>query len=312
MSCPKVAIIILNWNGLDDTAECVESLKKLTYEDYRVVVVDNGSTGNDVGVLRERFGDYIHIIENDKNYGFAEGSNIGIQYSMTTLSPDYILLLNNDTVVDPEMLTELVKAAESRVNVGLVGPQIYPYNRIDTKSPRGNTTNQQIMQPLPVVDKIELTLLLKICLPSAIWEENPGLIWLNGCALLIKTTIVEKIGFLYSGYFAYYEETEYCFRCVKAGFRLILVPTALLWHKGGATTSKVEGFSNYFMTRNQFLFVARNSNVRGLFLYLLYFVLLRGPITAFYCILRNDPKSLSIFCRAAFGGMRTVLTKRYR
>lgn len=312
MSCPEVAIIILNWNGLNDTAECVESLKKLNYENYKVIVVDNGSAGNDVQTLRERFGDYVHIIENDKNYGFAEGNNIGIRYALTTLSPDYVLLLNNDTVVDPEMLTELVKAAESDVNIVLVGPKIYPYTGINTRSPEENIIDQRNLHPLllTLIDTFELSLLCNTVLQSEIPQAYLGAFWLKGCALLMKTTVIEKMGLLYSGYFAFYEETEYCFRCLKAGFTLIEVPTALLWHKGGATAAKVPGLAFYLTTRNQFLFVARNSNMRGLLRYFGYFVFFRGPLTAYYYIFRNDLKSLGIFCRAVFDGIRYVITKQ--
>ena len=85
---PKVAIIILNWNGLEDTIECLESLKKMSYTNYDVIVVDNGSEGNDVEVLRDKYGEWAHIIENDKNYGYAEGNNIGLKYALKNSNPD--------------------------------------------------------------------------------------------------------------------------------------------------------------------------------------------------------------------------------
>ena len=125
MKSPKVSIIILNWNGLNDTVECLESLDKVTYPDYQVIVVDNGSTGGDARTLRERFGDYVHIIENDKNYGYTGGVNIGIKYALNNLAADYILLLNNDTIVDPEFLTKMVELAESDNSIGIVGAGVY-------------------------------------------------------------------------------------------------------------------------------------------------------------------------------------------
>ena len=128
MNYPKVSIIILNWNGLEDTIECLESLKKITHPNYEVIVVDNGSEGNDAQMLQERFGDYIHIIRNDKNYGFAGGANIGMRYVLNNSAADYVLLLNNDTVVDPEFLTELVKVAEADPAIGITGGKIYYYD----------------------------------------------------------------------------------------------------------------------------------------------------------------------------------------
>ena len=107
----KVSIIILNWNKYEETIECLDSLRNITYPNYNIILVDNGSEGPDVKILGERYGNYINIIKNDKNYGFAEGCNIGLRYALSNKNPDYVLLLNNDTIVDPNFLTELVKVA---------------------------------------------------------------------------------------------------------------------------------------------------------------------------------------------------------
>ena len=128
MSYPRVGIIILNWNGIADTVECLESVKKITYPKYDVVLVDNGSTGDDAEVLKEKYGDYIHLLCNSENLGFAGGVDVGLRYAMGTIHPAYFLLLNNDTVVAPDFLDELVKVAESDETIGIVGPRIYYYD----------------------------------------------------------------------------------------------------------------------------------------------------------------------------------------
>jgi len=119
MSPPKVCIIVLNWNGLSDTVECLESLRKLGYSNYGVIVVDNASKGDDVEVLKQRYGGYVYLIKNDRNYGFAEGNNIGIRYALGNLKPDYYFLLNNDTVVAPDVLDELVAVGERDDRIGV-------------------------------------------------------------------------------------------------------------------------------------------------------------------------------------------------
>ena len=136
---PRVCIIILNWNGLEDTVECLGSLNKITYPNYEIIVVDNGSRGNDAELLKQRCGDYIHVIENDKNYGFAEGCNIGMRYAIEERA-DYFLLLNNDTVVDSIFLDELIKTAENDI-AGIVGPAIYFYDSPDEIQSRGGIVN---------------------------------------------------------------------------------------------------------------------------------------------------------------------------
>src|SRR3989344_4022189 len=124
---PRVSIIILNWNGVNDTIECLDSLKEITYPNYEIIIVDNGSKWDDVKILSKKFGKYIRIIKNDKNYGFAEGNNIAIRKVMEENKSKYVLLLNNDTVVDKKFLDELVKTGESDEKIGIVGPIIYNY-----------------------------------------------------------------------------------------------------------------------------------------------------------------------------------------
>lgn len=125
-----VAIIILNWNGWKDTIECLKSLNNLNYKNYEVIVVDNGSTDNSVEKIKE----YIEnkpkfkLIANEKNLGFAGGNNIGIRYALNN-EFEYILLLNNDTVVDENFLKPMVELLESSDDIGFVGPKTYFYDK---------------------------------------------------------------------------------------------------------------------------------------------------------------------------------------
>ena len=121
---PRVSVVILNWNGQRDTTECLESLITVTYLNYGVILVDNASEGEDVRILREKYGDYLHIIQNNQNYGFAKGNNIGIRIALQD-NPAYVFLLNNDTVVDPRFLDELVGVAEADRTVGIACPLRY-------------------------------------------------------------------------------------------------------------------------------------------------------------------------------------------
>jgi GT2 family glycosyltransferase len=294
---PKVSIIILNWNGLEDTTECLESLKKITYSNYEVVVVDNGSQGNDAQVLRERFGDYIHVIENDRNYGFAEGNNIGMRYALANFNPDYILLLNNDTVVNADFLTELVKAAEGDVKIGIAGPKIYSYAEPDKISFIGGKINWWNVE-IPPVNQID----------TGQFDELREVDLVIGCALLIKRTLVEEIGLLYPGYFAYYEEAEWCLKCRKAGYRVVYVPTAKLWHKLSSTAGKIDGFSWYYMTRNRFIFMKRNLPKLQFVLSLAYFFLWPFMFTTVFLLIRQKNLGLlKTFYKGIRDGIGSIL-----
>lgn len=235
MDYPKVSIIILNWNGLEDTVECLESLKKVTYPNYKVVVVDNGSEGDDVRILREKFGDYIHIVQNDKNYGFAEGNNIGMRYALTNLHPDYMLLLNNDTVVAPDFLGELVRAGESTPEIAILGPKIYYY---DFRG-RNNViwcAGGKIWWWHPWV--YQVIGMNADDLPQ--YQTITNVDWIPGTAMMLKSYVIEELSFLNSQYFFGHEDVEYCIRARKHGFKTLYVPGARIWHKVGMSRKKYD------------------------------------------------------------------------
>ncbi|MGP8012425.1 MAG: glycosyltransferase family 2 protein, partial [Halobacteriota archaeon] len=120
---PKVAIVVLNWNGKRDTVECLASLNEIDYSNYEILLVDNGSTDGSQKYFRAQYPE-IELIENEMNLGFAEGNNVGIRHAMNGRA-DYVLLLNNDTFVHPKFLSELVRVAEGGSRIGFVGPKIY-------------------------------------------------------------------------------------------------------------------------------------------------------------------------------------------
>lgn len=226
MYYPKVSIVIVNWNGLVDTIECLESLKKITYPNYEVTVVDNGSESNDGQLLKEKFGNYIHLIQNEKNYGFATGANIGLRDVLENGRPDYFLLLNNDTVVHGSFLGELVKIAENDSRIGIVGPKVYHY---DYKG-KGNiiqSAGGRIRWWRPWV----------YCHVGAndtdlpVYQASSNVDWVTGAALMFNSCLIDQLGLLNPAYFFGHEDVEYCIRARKQGFSCIYVPSAKVWHK---------------------------------------------------------------------------------
>lgn len=233
MNHPKVSIVILNWNGLDDTLECLESLKKVDYPNYEIIVVDNGSRGNDAQLLQERFGDYIQLIQNDKNYGLGKGFNIGIQYALENNHSDYVLIMNNDMVVDANFLDELVRVAKGNEKIGLVGPKIYYYDykgRKDVIWSAGGSIRRWSVKISHQIGEDDDDL------PS--YQAVTSVDWINGAALLIKKQLAEGVGLLDPWYFFANVDVEYCLRARKHGFKVIYVPTAKLWHKVGVSAKK--------------------------------------------------------------------------
>ena len=339
----KVSIIIVNWKGWKDTIECLESLYQITYPNYEVIVLDNGSGDESIEKIKEycegnmevesKFFEYsgenkpikiteytkeeaeagggketeiadlpsnkkLIIIKNEKNYGYAEGCNIAMRYVMKALNSDYILQLNNDTVVDRELLTELVKVAEADERIGVVGPTIYYYgdqNRIQSAGVKlyWNKGIGNILRSNEIDD--------------GQFNEIIEVDYVAGCALLAKKELVEKIGYLNSDYFAYWEETDWCIRAHKAGYKVLSASKTKIWHKGSSTSKKISGFYEYHMTRNMFWFMKKHATTRQYLSFLLYFFGFRFWFTSSFHILyyKNINAFISFF-RGVIDGIKKV------
>ena len=303
----KVSIIILNWNGLKDTVECLESLKKVTYPKYEVIVVDNGSKGNDALVLQQKFSGHIHLIQNDKNYGYTGGNNIAMRYVVNHSAPDYFLLLNNDTVVAPDFLAPMVKMAESDASIGIAGPKVYYYdfpNRIQSAGAKVNMrTGQSSLIGIKQID-------------TGQFDMQQEIDHVSGCCLLIKKELIQRVGLLDESYFCYWDETDYCFRAREAGYRVVYIPEAKIWHKtplklkmwdktpmGG----KASGLPYYYMARNNFKFMRKHATKGQYGSFLLYFFGYHFWFMTAICLLyHRDVTRLVAFYRGVKDGLSNL------
>lgn len=241
---PRVAIIVLNWNGLVDTLECLESLAGLDYPSFEVVVVDNGSTDGAVEAVRTCF-PQVTLIENGENLGFTGGNNVGLRHALLQ-EADYVLLLNNDTEVAPDFLRCLVEAMEADPRVGIAGPTVCYYERPDLIWSAGGAIDwrrgRTWMVGLNTAD-------------AGQFGDLPRPVdFVTGCAMLVKREVVERVGLLDERFFAYYEEAEWCVRAQRAGFSIIHVPQAKVWHKIPLDARDTSPSVHYYMTRNRLLF----------------------------------------------------------
>lgn len=230
MSYPKVSIIILNWNGKEDTIECLDSLKHITYPNYEILLVDNGSTDGSVNYFKKHYPE-IELIENGENLGFAKGNNVAILKAMEQGS-DYILLLNNDTIVDSDFLMELVKVAESDEKIGIVGPKIYYYNYDGHKDVIWSAGGK--ISPLHEMVYSHIGLNEK---DAGQFDVSNKVDWISGAAILIKTPVL-SITMLNPNYFFGNEDVEICIKARKKHLDVVYVPTSKIWHKVGASRKK--------------------------------------------------------------------------
>lgn len=243
---PKIAVIILNWNGKVDTLECLNSLHTVSYKNYQVVIVDNGSIDASASTFKANY-PALTVIETGQNLGYAEGNNVGIRYALES-GADYILLLNNDTTVAPDFLDQLGLAAQQNTKSGVFGAVLLYMNQPDTIWFAGARWNNETLAfDYPAQDQK---------LPSAIETETD---YACGAALFFSVDVVHAIGLLDPRFFLSWEESDWCFRARSAGFPCKMVPNAYVWHKIGTSFGgETSPLREYFIARNRLLWAEKN------------------------------------------------------
>lgn len=271
---PKVSIIILNWKGLEDTSECLKSLQKIDYNNYEVIVVDNNSEGEDVKVIKEKFGSFIKtVIVNNKNLGFSGGNNVGIKFALES-NTDYILLLNNDTTVEPDFLSELVKKSNQSKNIGILTPMINYYSENDIIWCAGGYISKFRGSGFAYGYNKNFTA----------FKNDHFCDFASGCCMLIDRKVFEKVGLLDENYFLYLEDTDYCQRTINAGYKILYVGSSRIYHKVFSTTSKNNALLPiYYSTRNRLYFTKKNNGIYlfTIVLYLFFVFSIKAALNRF-------------------------------
>ena len=249
MHSPKVCIIVLNWNGIKDTIECIESILCLNYTNYEVVIVDNGSTDMSVETIRGRYPE-LKILESKQNLGFTGGCNLGIKYAMKKMA-DYIWILNNDIVIENDCLKKMIDAAENDSQIGLLSPIIFYYHQRNKMQSCGSFFNMKNGR------------IFADSLDSNEQNTNPNnfVFVLYGTALLIKRELIEKVGFFDDDFFAYFEDYDFSLRANKNAFKNMVVSSAKIYHKDASSTGGVGSpIRTYYFSRNPLLLYKKHLN----------------------------------------------------
>jgi hypothetical protein len=243
MRSPAVGIVLLNWNRSDLLAACLDSIFRSDFVHTRILVVDNGSSDDSPSRLRAAY-PTVEVIENGRNLGFAAANNVGIRRLLAT-DVDCLLLLNDDTEISPTMLGELVEALYSDDRIGVVGPTIFYHADRRRIWFSGGAVDRFGQAGHPGADELD----------SAGDERVRDVDYITGCALMVKRSVFEQVGLLDERFFAYYEETEFCARVRAAGYRVLLVPWASMWHKVRPDDRPSSPMYLYLMTRNRLLYL---------------------------------------------------------
>jgi GT2 family glycosyltransferase len=266
---PRVSIIIVDYNGQKDTEECLVSLKTLRVAqdtDVSIIVVDNGSK-EPVVVDNKKLPAQTTILRSDKNLGFTEGNNFGLRYALEHCDPDFVLLLNNDTIVDANFLQHMVQCAQANPQAGMICPKIY--------FAAGHEFHKNSY------DKKELG--------KVLWYAGGSIDWLNldsfhrgvdeidrgqfdhqktsefatGCCVLLPRKVIDQVKLFDQRYFLYFEDADLSMRIFRAGYQIMFCSTSTVWHKNaGSTGGSGSALQQYYQTRNRLFFFLKYGNWR--------------------------------------------------
>ena len=257
---PKVVVIILNWNGWRDTLQCINSLRQVSYptEKLNILLVDNGST--DESVLRFRSLDKLILLPLAENIGFSSANNVGIRRALDT-GCDYVMLLNNDTVVTHDFLDSLLEVFEHDPTAGIVSPKIYCASNPNHIWYAGG--------------RFKGVRLIGEMVGHGVFDQGQydvarSVDFAVGCCMLIKGCLFSQIGYLDERFFFYHEDVDYSYRARRAGFSVWYQPASTINHKVSRSVGSNSPLQAYY-----------SANARTLF----FFKHIRGPRTALVCLL---------------------------
>lgn len=238
----KVSVIIPNWNGKHLLKVCLPSLKKQSFKDYEVIIVDNGSTDGSVEYIKKSFPEFL-VFELKENIGFSPAVNLGAKLC----KGENIVLINNDTKVDSRCLEYLYKAATSHKDVGMVAAKM-----LQMKNPKKIDSAGDYIDAVGHANNIGLG-------ERADKYNTPGYIFLvTGGGGLFKREVFEKIGFFDHIFFAYFEDVDFCLRAQLVGFKAWFEPKAVIYHLHKATSNRNKSFTEYLQFRNMTQTIIKN------------------------------------------------------
>jgi GT2 family glycosyltransferase len=246
MSQPYIISVVLNTDHREDTLQCLASLAQSTYQNHKALVLDNASRDGSVDAVRAAFPS-VEIIELTENLGYAGNNNVGIQAALAQ-GTDWVLVLNEDTILAPDCLARLVEAGESNPRIGIVGPMVYHHDEPDVIQSAGGKMGRYW----------ESLHLGKNEADHGQFHEPHPVDWISGCGILVRRAVIEQVGQIDERYFYYWEETEWCLRAARAGWQILNVPLAKLWHKGVQRGYHPKPLVTYYGTRNRLLTLAKH------------------------------------------------------
>ena len=282
---PLVSIITVNYNQPEVTCELLESLTHITYPSIEIIVVDNASPTKNPDVILEKY-PYITLIKSDQNLGFAGGNNLGIRLA----KGKHILLINNDTEVEPGFLEPLITKLEDHPEIGVVSPKIRYFFHPDTIQYAGFTPINPITIRNSGIGFNETD--------RGQYDTDAQTNYAFGAAMVIPMKVMKEVGLMADIFFLYYEEMDWMQRIKDAGYKIFYVHNSLVFHKDSITTGTMSPLKIFYLNRNRVLYMRRNVHGRKAIVSVLYQLIIAIPKNLAVFLLKGQFNLFSAYGRA--------------
>ena len=277
----QISIIVLNWDSAKSTIDCVNSVLQSGFQDFQIHIVDNGSTDNSVVKLQQAFeeNERVNLIQTKKNLGFGGGINFGAEKAISLDDPEFLLILNNDIVLEKDALQALFNGTQEFGQENIYFPLILKWN-------------SDIIQLAGIKTILPLPFRFKHA-----WEKDYGQLEteesaaLNGAVFLISTELYKKLTGFDDEYFLYVEDVDFGYRAQKEGSKIILIPSAKIWHKHSESLGKFSPVKTYYCVRN-YLYFLNDHAIGTLAKTYTYILLTFGIIFSFLALQFKQTKAI--------------------
>ncbi|HMI64823.1 MAG TPA: glycosyltransferase family 2 protein [Cyclobacteriaceae bacterium] len=280
---PLVSLITVQYDHLSDTVEFLESAKALTYPNVEIIVVDNNSPNEKPSEEVKRNFPHVHFIQNTQNLGFAGGNNAGLKEA----HGEYFFLLNNDTILPPDLLEPIIHFMETHADAGMASPKVLYADKVTVQY-----AGARSISPLTGRGK-RLGLLEK---DTGQYDRNYKTDLGHGAALIIPKKVADLVGPMPELYFLYYEEHDWCEQVKRLGYSMYYIGESHILHKESISTGGGESpLKVYYLTRNRLLFMRRNFSGLPFLLGLLFFIFLSTPKALVTYLVKGKPQLMKSF-----------------
>jgi GT2 family glycosyltransferase len=291
---PLVSIVTVNYDHPLVTCDLIESLNRITYPNLEIIVIDNKSPNDDPRIIKERHPNVI-LYESHINWGFAGGNNQGIMRARG----EYVLLLNNDTVVDPGFLEPLVEKFEANPSIGAISPKIrffydpeiiqycgfHPINKFTVRNSTIGFREKDRGQ----------------------YDRDYQTAYAHGAAMMVPMEVIRKVGMMSYTFFLYYEEADWSYQIKKAGYQIWFVHNSLVFHKESVSTGKLSASKLYYLNRNRLVFMRRNIFGKDFLIAMMYQLMVAIPKNSLTFLARGKIKYFYAYLRAIGWNLKHLL-----